>query len=354
MIDKILIKSFRLFEDLELGNLPHVNLIAGANNTGKTALLEAIFFALAGSEETCRGFPSAFRGSTGEPSDDFLNFWNWLPTRNPRGPLATAIMKGLDPVSDRELEVKASLDSASYAVKLGQTWPGVLHYQFLNNGQPSGRCVVSRTNRTSAEFSGASDPSVRLSVPPVTVFSTNPTKPSDLAEHFNRAQLRRGGTQRLVQALKVIEPRLSDLKYAKLGEQALVYAEIRLDDFIPVTQLGEGFIRLLTIFSEVLAGSSSVSGPGMVLIDEIENGIHYSVLPQIWKGLGELAYRENVQIFATTHSYECIRAAHEAFSSLDAYDLAVHRLDWAEGRVKAVTYNRVTLGTSMEMNLEVR
>ena len=51
---------------------------------------------------------------------------------------------------------------------------------------------------------------------------------------------------------------------------------------------------------------------GVLLVDEIENGIHYSVQPDLWRVVFEMATRLNVQVFATTHSYDCIKAFEEA------------------------------------------
>ena len=48
---------------------------------------------------------------------------------------------------------------------------------------------------------------------------------------------------------------------------------------------------------------------GIVLIDELENGIHSSILPQMWDILHRLATDSNTQLFMTTHSWECLRAA---------------------------------------------
>ena len=49
----------------------------------------------------------------------------------------------------------------------------------------------------------------------------------------------------------------------------------------------------------------------MVLVDEIENGLHPSVLPDVWRVVGQAVERFNLQMFATTHSFECIEAAYE-------------------------------------------
>lgn len=51
----------------------------------------------------------------------------------------------------------------------------------------------------------------------------------------------------------------------------------------------------------------------------IENGLHYSTMVEVWKAIAEAARRAETQIFATTHSWECIKAAHEAFTADDTY-----------------------------------
>jgi hypothetical protein len=78
-------------------------------------------------------------------------------------------------------------------------------------------------------------------------------------------------------------------------------------------------------------------------------------LPKVWKGIATIARQENLQIFATTHSYECIRYAHEAFSSEPVYDLALHRLERNDkGDIRVVTLDRESLATSFDLEWEVR
>ena len=90
------------------------------------------------------------------------------------------------------------------------------------------------------------------------------------------------------------------------------------------------------------------------LIDEIENGLHHSVLREVWKGLAALVRRDNVQIFATTHSWECAIAAHEVFREYDPYDFALHRLERIDGEIQAFTYDRETLDAVDQLEMEVR
>jgi len=93
---------------------------------------------------------------------------------------------------------------------------------------------------------------------------------------------------------------------------------------------------------------------GILLIDEIENGIHHSVMPELWKTVAALAERYNAQIFATTHSIECVLAAYEAFSSREPYDFSLYRLEQVKGKIRSVQYEKDTLKAAIETNLEVR
>jgi AAA15 family ATPase/GTPase len=98
-----------------------------------------------------------------------------------------------------------------------------------------------------------------------------------------------------------------------------------------------------------------VNAPGgTVLIDEIENGLHHSVMLKVWQAIAETARRSETQIFATTHSWECIRAAHEAFTKSGTYDFRLHRLDRLDGKIKAITYDEEALAAAIKAELEVR
>ena len=93
---------------------------------------------------------------------------------------------------------------------------------------------------------------------------------------------------------------------------------------------------------------------GIILIDEIEKGLHHSVLVDVWKSLDWLSRKFNVQVFATTHSYECIVAANNAFTELESDELHLHRLRRDEDHIKAVTYTKEALDTNIEYLWELR
>ncbi|MEK9138830.1 MAG: ATPase, partial [Bacteroidota bacterium] len=78
------------------------------------------------------------------------------------------------------------------------------------------------------------------------------------------------------------------------------------------------------------------------------------VMSKVWKAVGRATREVDVQLFATTHSWECVRAAHEAFDTDDTYDFMLHRLDRVEDKVSVMSYDRETLAAAFKNDLEVR
>ncbi len=129
-----------------------------------------------------------------------------------------------------------------------------------------------------------------------------------------------------------------------------VYVSLGLGRPVPLRLVGEGVTRVLEI---VLAIYNDYGG--VVMVDEVENGLHYSVLPDVWRAIGRAAESADVQVMATTHSYECVRAAHLAAADAATYDLRVHRLERdRNGKVFVIGYDRESLDTSLDLEWEIR
>ena len=106
----------------------------------------------------------------------------------------------------------------------------------------------------------------------------------------------------------------------------------------------------MTHLTRIVIAAASVPG-GVLLVDEIENGLHHSVLPDVWRVVGKAAEQFNTQVFATTHSFECVEAAHEA---LGADGFSLHRLEVVDGENRCVTLSPTALSGAIRHNLEMR
>jgi len=155
----------------------------------------------------------------------------------------------------------------------------------------------------------------------------------------------------LVNGLNVIVPDLTDLRLSTDDRQPFLIADIGLSRLIGLQSLGDGINRMAGVILAMHEASN-----GIVLVDEIENGLHHKILQSIWKVIYELSVSRNVQVFATTHSLEMIEAANEAFKNDDVDDFRFHRLyrDTTTGNIEARTYNEYSIYAALSRDREVR
>lgn len=333
MLKSLRLQNYKRFRDLRFPEFHRVNLLTGKNNCGKTSVLEAILLLL-GWNESHNDFAKMFRPGQGEHlGDEKEHFWKWLfPLRKlSELPKISGEVSGVGP----------------YSVAL--RWQEGLPQQKPPSGMGdihNGPVVISVT----AKENQHRHPQPVSTGHEVTSISAQPRSPSKEAQDYARVTLKADGEEQVEEMLRKLEPRLRAIRSLQPYGVPLLYAGIAgMPERIPVIQLGHGFSRLLTIMAEIVASQKPV-----VLIDEIENGLHHSALVEIWRGLLTASEHSNVQIFATTHSWECVAAAHQAFSESLEYPLAVFRLEEKDGDIHAITYDRESLEFSIQQEWEVR
>ncbi len=349
MLRSLHIKNFRVFRDLKIEHLSRVNLIAGKNNTGKTALLEALYLLFCDSNDL-PSFPYTFRNSLKknlqfpdekERRDMYVDFWDWLLYRG---------------TTQQKTEITAADDHSNlYLVdadpffKNGST--SSISFRFLEKTNKQENSDTTERGDVKITINGDISPRFfdNREWPQISVFSTQPTSPFDNANVFNQLVIKRRKPKLIELLTKVIEPELKDLQYSKIVSEPLVYAELNLPELISITQLGQGFTRVFRFFCEVLLAEAKI-----VLIDEIENGLHYSILEDVWQSIAEIAEKEDLQVFATTHSWECIEAAHKVFKKRGSDDFALHRFQKVKGEIQVVTHDQNMIEVASETDLEIR
>ena len=151
----------------------------------------------------------------------------------------------------------------------------------------------------------------------------------------------------LLKALKIIEPRLLSVTDSVASGFPAIWCDIGLSELVPLFTMGEGMVSIARLVLAIPAAAG-----GMLLVDEIENGLHHGVLVPVWQVVSETARQNNVQVFATTHSYECIRAAHRSLGVDDGFRL--HRLEVNQGKNRCVTYEADTMEAAIKHEMEVR
>jgi hypothetical protein len=359
MFQSFTVKNFRCFRELTLEPLERVNLIAGKNNTGKTALLEAIH--LFCNPNNCK-LPLDINQDRGiaDPATDLEGVAAWLfrdhsareafelssrDKNKGKRALKISLTDGLD-----VREILTERERAEIAA----------HAPYLLN---CGSCLVLGYQKDEEEWvhsigapapgtagSGMMSISARAAEPiPCRFLAVSCRTVSSDVEDFGSLEAAKR-QEEILPALRILEPRLQRLSLVPFAGKPVIHGDLQgLDRLIPMPLMGEGVRRVLSI---VLAIANAAGG--VVLIDEIENGLHHSIMVQVWQAIAEAARRADVQVFATTHSYECIQAAHQGFVAAQPYDLRLFRLDRLDQELRVAVYNQNTLNTSIDMSLEVR
>jgi hypothetical protein len=172
----------------------------------------------------------------------------------------------------------------------------------------------------------------------------------DLIQPFAEAVRQRQGEKTLEELLRAVDPRIQNIRLTTTHQkEPYIEVDLGFSARMPLSQAGEGLSRVLTILVKLLGEK-----PQFALLDEVENGIHHSALPQVWKGIAEVAERMNVQIFATTHSHECLEAAHEAFAERSGYDFRVIQLYRVDQKTDGRVLDRKLIEAALAGEIELR
>ena len=107
---------------------------------------------------------------------------------------------------------------------------------------------------------------------------------------------------------------------------------------VPLESFGDGALRLFGVALTLIN-----SRDGFLLIDEAENGIHHSLQRDFWRMVLETAHANNVQVLATTHSFDCVRGFTQAITECEGIEGALVRIEREDGRLRAVEYSERNL-----------
>lgn len=362
-LDSLRIQGFRCFKDLTIQHLGRANLIAGENGSGKTSLLEAVRVFVE------RGRPNALlrllhsRGEYKEELEDanvpFIIYDSdaFFYGRTPK--LDSEIVIGTaDGAQEVIISHRTSTDEngttsrhVEFAFPFGEVSFLEVRFNDLTGHVP----FLKVPTQTGAQMpiDDASFGSVS------TVASLGPQVLEDrlLATFWDNVAMT-AAADKAVDALKLLnDGRVNDAtvvggreRVPQSGPRVLVRMA-GSETGVPLRSLGDGAVRL---FGYALA-LANVSG-GFLLIDEIENGIHYTVMPEFWRMIFSAASDYDVQVFATTHSYDCIKAFAETAKEQDDDDCVLIRLGETRltKQMRAIEYSREDLNVATRHGIEVR
>ena len=305
------IRGFRAIKDLHVPRLGRVTLITGKNNTGKTSILEALYLHVYGANpRAVFKILSAREESHRAVGDD-----EWAD-----GPgslfQVTALFHGFPRLTD---------DIGSIAVESGQTnlkldviWEFYTRGEGVDEETPflSVETEMAKRIHRLVDFldgrAWARQPDRRV---PCVEVAAHVGERTSVLDNLWSDVLLAGREEDAVEALRIIDPGITgafmipteaagpSLLPRPRAERAVFVRSESFEQPVPLRTLGDGMHRLFVIVLSLLSARG-----GILLIDEFENGLHHTAQADAWRMIFRLARDLDVQVFATTHSWDAVES----------------------------------------------
>lgn len=319
MIKSLKIFNFRCFRTTKFSGFNQINLIGGHNNAGKTALLEALFVNLSPRANAILALRRFRRESLEFAKNMPERAWsNLFFNQNTHQPLQLVSYEENDakyhhiemscdaslgqfnevfkeePADDDLVDLRNLLSERDYT-------RSTLHIHLINgNKKRQLSSLVAHSKGMITKDLKLPDERKANYIPASMRLSS-----SALAREYDKADIK-GHAANLLKAIQVIDKSIAEIKTFNIGEPS-VYLRRQGGEYLPIYLYGEAVSKATDFILRMINDPNSV-----LLIDEIENGIHHANQYDLWKIIFALSSICNVQIFATTHSREMIQAFADA------------------------------------------
>lgn len=355
-LESLEIENFRAFKHLKIEKLGRVNLITGKNGVGKSCVLESLALfanngrfatvvqALHARQEIGREFGS--HSFAPEALEEVLSaarglFNDWPDLLdNPRLRISEIGQDGVEagvgwgllrpngPEADEHPDVDRPYWTAS---RLQQDPVPLDRTSSWRQGGLRARQLSEALVSKYVPAGGLSD--------------------SEMASIWDSIGVTEAGDH-VLEAISVVLPAVTRLIFTEGTIPGQRVPQVRVAGAPPPTPLrlfGDGVVRMLGI---ALALASA--GDGLLLIDEVENGLHYSVQEDLWRLIFTTARELNVQVFATTHSWDCVEGFQRAAVADKQEEGYLIRLQRKDDVFRVALYDEELLTTATREDIEVR
>jgi predicted ATPase len=360
------VEGYRAIQHVRIEKLAQVNLFVGKNNVGKTSLLEAIRLYVSRTPRAVLADLIADKG----------DYRTRISTRGPRYEVTVEELEAV--AEEAEAFFHGSFSGSSNArIRIG---PAGLSGDVLTISLPwaeSARQSGASGRIGSELFIGPDSPLFeidkggdRAAIPfdlllrriplarplnraDVLFVSAGGLEPDRLAALWDRAAAAGKATE-VEHALRSIVPDLDRVylvgERGSARRRSVVLGLRGAARAVPLLSMGDGVNRVFGIALALVQTQG-----GVVLIDEVENGLHYSVQEEVWRAILTLAHELGVQVFATTHSWDGIQAFAAASNESVEVDGMLHRLEnRGLDKLRVVELTEEDLAIVSRQRIEVR
>ncbi len=351
------IENFRGIKSLELDGLERVNLFVGKNNCDKTSVLESVFLLTGMSYPELCSRIGTWRGLIYTRGTDLENLFYGQAREG------GIVFYGKQVIEDRKLEIFPLFEPLSIPQDLSnrneservqtemisstteQLWTGIKsNFTYSEQGKKdkSYEATMRFERQKNGEFkiNIEQDEEYKESTPGRFIRSQG--YDANLVDEMLNQKLK----TEVINCLQSIEPKVQDIRTTMHG---IVAVDIGLDKFLPINYLGDGTVRIMAILSSIYGTKN-----GILMIDEIENGLHVSSIKHLWEVVLAHSKKTNTQIFMTTHSHDVITGLNLALKDKQDSVACFWLSKFDTDEVKAYRYAPDELDKALDAGIDIR
>ena len=361
MIQTLRLENYRGFEKYQLRDLGKVNLLVGPNNSGKTSVLEAVQLLVSRGdprvliESARRRWESPVgedrRRSTEHPMHHHFHGHKLEPGVS----LSVSGSDGYGWVRLHVTEGDPDKPEDLFEIISGSGRPLAL---VIQAGADKGGTVLGLTDDGSLDWRS---PTMRHLAhhrphwPPIQFVTAESLHPREMASAWNRV-IQHGRESEVVGAMRLLQEDLESIHFlageptgSGGGSVGILLGFQPGTPRIPIGSYGDGMRRLLALSVSLVRAAK-----GFLLIDEIDTGLHWTVMEEMWRLVVEAAVVSSVQVFATTHSLDCIVGLAEFLKKRPdlADDVSVQKVERKLDH--SVSFDGTDIITATDLSIEMR
>jgi AAA15 family ATPase/GTPase len=363
MIHSLEIEGYRGFDRFSMDSLGVVNLLVGKNNSGKTSLLEALYLLSTGGDPFAfwticgrRGERMLIEGDRGPDSEtDVAHLFYGhdlqigskfvLSSKNQKS--EKALTFAISEMSEKERETVDALETRSR-----------LSLTIKDGRHPTRSLPITANGGVSFESVDRARRVRRLPTQEPTrsyFISADSLSADDLLRIWDKVALT-PKEQLVLRALQFLDPQIEGIRaiggsrqYGLSRRGGFIIKLENLKSPIRIGSMGDGMWRILAMAMAVSQNTDGVS-----LVDEIDTGLHYSVMSAMWRLISNAAREFNVEVFATTHSYDCVHSLSSICRDRneESSEITIQRIE--TGQKKAISFTEAEIKVAAERHLEIR
>ena len=342
MFDRIEIERFRGIRHAQIGGFKQINLFFGKNNCGKSSLLESIFLVSGLSNPLLPVYVNLMRGYNKSRLNDLkLEFYNLDFTLPIHFRMVDGETRDLRISLIEQDNVSIKSDDPNILTNVGENKYG-FKFDFMIDDKPyESQLRFDSANATDATriMDDQYEESLRC-------IYLSPKYDFNASIQGLKHILQNKDENFIIKGLQLLKPNVKDFIFT--DNEMLV--DIGLSQRIPVNMMGDGARKIVALLTTVYDCKD-----GALLIDEISNGFHHSVMHSLWSVLIDAAIRNNTQLFVTTHDIDSIKGLRDA--ALNGYGDIVASFKLVKtnnGELKSYHYSIHSLDYSMNQEIDMR